>query len=190
MNVVSTSQSATFAGSLYRASLTAKVAAVVLGSLFVAAASQIVVPFVPVPMTMQTFAVMTIGLLFGWRFAALTLITYLAEGLVGLPVFNAGGSILTLIAKPSTAGYLAGFLAGSVVTGWIAERIGMRVWGLALAALIGDVVLFAFGMAFLSLLVGPEKAVLFGLLPFLPGEALKIPLAVAVSFGAGRIVRR
>lgn len=188
MNAVSVSSS-TFAGSLSRSTPAVKIAAVVLGSLFVAAASQIVVPFFPVPMTMQTFAVLVIGLTFGWRFAALTLATYLVEGAAGLPVFNADGSILTLIAKPATAGYLVGFLASAVVTGALAQRFGKGLVGTLAAALVGDVVIFACGLAFLSVLFGTEKAIAVGLLPFLPGEALKIALAVAVARGACRFNR-
>lgn len=189
MNAVTTHHS-TFAGSLARATPIVKAAAVVLGSLFIAASAQIVVPFFPVPMTMQTFAIMTVGLLFGARFGALTVAAYLLEGLAGLPVFNAGGSVLTLIANPSTAGYLVGFLFAAAATGFVAERTGGRLAGTLLAALVGDVVLFVFGVAFLAALIGFPKAVTFGLLPFLPGEALKVAFAVTLTLGAGRLVRR
>lgn len=186
MHAVSKS-SPTFAGSLARATPLVKTVAVVLGTLFVAAAAQIEVPFVPVPMTMQTFAVLTVGLLFGWRFSGLILAAYLAEGAAGLPVFHGGGSLLTILAQPSTAGYLVGFLVGAPLAGLIAERLGRRIGGLLLAAFIGDVALFSFGIAFLATMVGVEKAFAFGLVPFLPGEALKIALAVTVAAGAGRL---
>lgn len=179
--------STAFTRSLASSSRTVKVAAVVFGSLLIAAATQIEVPFIPVPMTMQTFAVLLVGLLFGARLGAAAVLTYLAEAAIGLPVLSGAANMAMLVAKPATTGYLVGFVGAAFVAGLIAERTGGRLWGTALAALAGEVVLMALGVAFLAYLIGAEKAVTFGFLPFVLGDLLKIVLAVAVARGVGRL---
>ncbi|PKR89238.1 biotin transporter BioY [Pleomorphomonas diazotrophica] len=179
--------STAFTRSLASSSRAVKVVAVVFGSLLIAAATQIEVPFIPVPMTMQTFAVLLVGLLFGARLGAAAVLTYLAEAAIGLPVLSGAANMAMLFAKPATTGYLVGFVGAAFVAGLIAERTGGRLWGTALAALAGEVVLMALGVAFLAYLIGAEKAVTFGFLPFVLGDALKIVLAVAVARGVGRL---
>lgn len=179
--------STAFTRSLASSSRAVKVAAVVFGSLLIAAATQIEVPFIPVPMTMQTFAVLLVGLLFGARLGAAAVLTYLAEAAIGLPVLSGAANMAMLFAKPATIGYLVGFVGAAFVAGLIAERTGGRLWGTTLAALAGEVVLMALGVAFLAYLIGVEKAVTFGFLPFVLGDLLKIVLAVAVARGVGRL---
>ena len=111
-----------FTRSLKSASLPVQAAAVLIGSLFIAAAAQVTVPMIPVPMTMQTFAVLSVGMLYGSRLGAITLAAYLLEGAIGLPVFHGFANLAVLMAKPFTIGYLAGFLVAAFVAGWIAER--------------------------------------------------------------------
>jgi len=179
--------STAFTRSLANSSRAVKVAAVVFGSLLIAAASQIEVPFYPVPMTMQTFAVLLVGLLCGARLGAAAVLVYLAEAAIGLPVLSGGDTLATLLVKPTTAGYLVGFVGAAFVAGLIAERTAGRLWGAFTAAVAGEVVLMTLGVAFLASLIGADNAVKFGVLPFLLGDALKIVLAVAVARGAGRL---
>jgi biotin transport system substrate-specific component len=160
---------------------------VVFGSLLIAAASQIEVPFFPVPMTMQTFAVLLVGLLFGARLGAAAVLTYLAEAAIGLPVLSGGATVAMLFVKPATMGYLVGFVGAAFVAGLIAERTGGRLSGSVAAALAGEVVLMSFGVAFLAWLIGANNAVTFGFLPFILGDVLKAVLAVAVARSVGRL---
>lgn len=173
---------------LQDASWAVKVVAVLLGSAFIAAAAQIEVPMVPVPMTMQTFAVLTVGALFGWRLAGLTLLAYVGEGLAGLPVFAGGGSLATILVKPTTVGYIAGFVAAAVFVGALSDRGLLRGPLAAFAAMLaGTAVIYLLGLPWLASLIGWEKAIAFGAVPFLLGDLLKAALAAAVCLALGRI---
>lgn len=182
-----TPSSTAFTRSLASSKPAIKLAAVVFGSLLIAAASQIEVPFYPVPMTMQTFAILLVGLLFGARLGAAAVLVYLAEAALGLPVLSGGGTLATMLIKPTTAGYLVGFVGAAFVAGLIAERAAGRLVGVFAAALAGEVVLMALGVAFLASLIGADNAVKYGFVPFILGDALKIVLAVAVARCAGRL---
>lgn len=152
------------------------------GSALLTISAKLQVPFWPVPMTMQTFVVLVLGMTLGPRLAALAILTYLAEGAFGLPVFAntpERGLGLAYMAGP-TGGYLAGFLASAVLVGWLAERGWDRSFlGTAAAMLLGTAVIFGLGLAWLSGLIGLEQAIASGLVPFLPAAALKIALATA-----------
>ena len=159
----------------------------IVGSALLAASAKVLVPFWPVQMSMQTFAVLVIGAAYGPRLAGATVALYLAQGAIGLPVFGLGSG-LAYMAGP-TGGYLIGFLFAAVTVGWLAERGFDRRWSTALVAfLIGDIIIFGFGIAWLTGLIGFEKAIAGGLLPFLPAEALKIALAMAVVPLAWKVV--
>ena len=146
------------------------------GSLLLALSSKVQAPFWPVPMTMQPFAVLVLGMLCGARLAAATVALYLAEGAVGLPVFAAGGGIAYL-AGP-TAGYLFGFLAAATLMGHLAQRGWDRKIGSTIVAMtLGVAVIYLFGVSWLAYLLGLEKAIAVGLLPFLLGDATKIVVA-------------
>ncbi|MEO3428937.1 biotin transporter BioY [Pelagibius sp. CAU 1746] len=156
----------------------------VAGSLLLWASAKIQIPFYPVPMTMQSFVVLFLGFALGPRLGAATVLLYLAQGLAGLPVFAGTpekGLGLAYMTGP-TGGYLAGFVAAAYVTGWFAQRgFDRRLATTALAALAGLSVLYALGLGWLGVLVGWGKPLLeFGLLPFLPAEALKLALLAAV----------
>jgi len=179
--------SATFTRSLANSNSTVKIAAVVFGSLLIAASTQIEVPFYPVPMTMQTFAVLLVGLLYGARLGAAAVVLYLAEAAFGLPVLSGGDNMWALLAKPSTTGYLVGFVGAAYVAGLVAERAAGRLIGTIAGAIAGEAVLMTLGVAFLASLIGVEKAVTYGFLPFVLGDTLKIVLAVAVAQGVGRL---
>jgi biotin transport system substrate-specific component len=177
-----------FTNSLKSASLPVRAAAVLIGSMFIAAAAQVEVPMLPVPMTMQTFAVLTVGLLYGSRLGAATVVAYLVWGALGLPVFSGGDNLATLLAKPFTLGYLAGFVVAAFVAGAIAERGPGLLRGLG-AVLAGSAAIYAFGLPWLAHMLGGDwmKAVMVGAVPFLLGDALKAALAIAVREGIGRV---
>ncbi len=129
-------------------------------------------PFTPVPITGQTFAVLLVGAALGSRRGAAAVLAYLAEGALGLPVFAGGGGLAYLLGP--TGGYLFGFVAAAWVVGKLAEHGHDRRFITAWAGfLLGEIVLYAFGLAWLSRFVGMRQAIALGLTPFLLGDALK-----------------
>lgn len=164
-------------------SLARKAAITVLGSLFLAAMSQVQVPFFPVPMTLQTLGVMLIGVTFGFRLATATVALYLIEGLIGLPVF-AGFAFGPAVFVGGTAGYLFGFLGAAALMGLMADRGVTKSWlGMGATLVAGQVVIFGLGVAYLTSLYGFEKALEYGLYPFLLGDYLKMVIALLVGKG-------
>ena len=175
---------------LPRASALRDVLFIVGASIFTALAARIAVPvpWSPVPLTGQTFAVLLTGATLGMRRALLAQALYLVEGAAGLPVF-AGGTAGPLVFAGPTAGYLLSFPLAAAVTGALAERGWDRRFGTMLAAmLLGSAVILVSGLAVLSLVVPDERLMLAGLLPFLPGDALKAVAAAIVLPTAWRIV--
>lgn len=160
------------------------VALVLGGSLLIALCTQIAVGF-PVPWTGQTFAVLMVGALLGSRRGALSVLAYLLQGLVGLPVFSHGRAGLAVFFGP-TGGYLIGFMLAAYIVGRLAERgWDRRPAGTVLAMVFGNIALYSCGLAWLACLVHllgqPLGNVLaIGLYPFLPGEVVKIALATAL----------
>ena len=165
-------------------SLAKKAAIVGLGSVFLAVMSQIAVPFFPVAMTLQTLAVMLIGVTFGFRLATATVVLYILEAAAGLPVFTGFANLAELIAKPYTAGYVAGFLVAAAFMGFMADRGVTKTWfGMIATLLVGEVIIFGLGVAFLGYLIGFEGALASGLYPFLLGDTLKLVLAALLAKG-------
>ena len=164
--------------------LAVKAAFVLAGTLVLALASQIAVPMVPVPITMQTFAVTMIGALYGWRLGALTVLAWLGEAMLGFPVLANGAGGLAPFAGP-TAGYLVSFPIIAALVGWLSERgwTGDRVVRSFLAHLSANLLCLAIGGLYLGYLLGAEKAWLFGVAPFILGGVLKSALAAAVLKG-------
>ena len=164
-------------------SLLQQVLLAVAGSLLLWASAKVQVPFWPVPMTMQTFVVLGLGAAFGWRLGMATVALYLLQGGMGLPVFAGTpekGIGLAYMAGP-TGGYLAGFVLAAGITGWLAERgFDRNVLTTGLAMLAGTVAIYALGLGWLGALIGYEKAVQFGLVPFIPGDIAKLLLAAIV----------
>ncbi len=160
---------------------------VVAGSLLIAVSAHIQVPMWPVPMTMQTFAVLLIALALGSRLAGATVALYLSEGAIGLPVFAKGGGLAYFMGP--TAGYLIGFFFAALAVGWLSERgwgrPALRILG---AMLVGSAIIYLFGVAWLAGFVGFEKALAHGLFPFLLGDGLKALLAAALLPMAWRLV--
>ena len=161
-------------------SLPLRVTFVIAGTLVLALASRISVPMVPVPITMQTFAVTMIGVLYGWRLGAITIIAWLAEAVVGLPVLAGGASGILHFAGP-TGGYLVSFPIIGALVGWLAERgwNGNRVFLAFAAMLIGNALCLVIGATWLATLIGWEQAIVHGVLPFVLGGVLKSALGAA-----------
>lgn len=170
-------------------SVLAQLVLVLAGSALLAISAQIKIPLYPVPVTGQTLVVLMIGMAYGSRLGAATLLAYLVEGGMGLPVFAGGGAGWATLAGP-TGGYLIGFLAAAFLLGLLAERgMGRGPVSTALAMIVGTALIYVFGVTHLSGFIGFEKAVAAGLLPFLYGDALKLIVAAGLMPLAWRGVR-
>ncbi|NOT35272.1 MAG: biotin transporter BioY [Candidatus Eisenbacteria bacterium] len=165
---------------------------VVAASLVTAAAAQLEIrlPFTPVPVTGQTFAVLLSGAVLGARRAFLAQALYLLEGAAGLPFF-AGGAGGALVFVGPTGGYLAAFPLAAAVTGFLCERgWDRRFIAMLPAMLIGSLVIFASGLAWLARFVAPDALLATGLLPFLPGDLIKSSLASLAFPAVWRLIGR
>ena len=166
----------------------------VLGTALLWISAKIQVPFYPVPMTMQTFAVLVIGMAYGWRLGAATVILYLAEGAAGLPVFagtpEKGIGVVYMLG--SSGGYLVGFVLAAAACGWLAERGWDRnIVGTAIAMLIGNAIIYIPGLLWLGAVVGWDKPIFeWGLTPFLWGDLTKLVLAAALVPLAWNVLKR
>ncbi|HEX2026162.1 MAG TPA: biotin transporter BioY [Actinomycetota bacterium] len=168
---------------------------VLAGSLFIGLLAQVSIrlPFTPVPVTGQTLAVLLVGTAYGWARGGLTVAVYLAEIAAGLPFAaegEAGATHLTL-ATPS-GGYLWGFLVAATLCGWLANRGWDRNVRSSLGVmLLGNVVIFAFGIPWLaaSIDVPAAEALELGLYPFVVGDLLKLLIAAGALPAAWRLVR-
>ena len=152
-------------------------------SLVTALSAQIAVPlpFSPVPLTGQTFGVLLTGALLGPRLGALALLLYLAEGACGLPFFAGGTFGFARFAGP-TGGYLAAYPLAAALVGWLAARgWDRRPLTMLAVMLLGSLVIFSLGAAWLAYFVGgASHALMLGVLPFLPGDAIKALLAAGL----------
>jgi biotin transport system substrate-specific component len=168
-------------------SLLTRAVVVLIGSLLIAAASQIQVPFYPVPMTMQSFAVLMIAAIGGRRLGAETVSLFLVEAAMGLPFLAGGAGGLHHFWGP-TAGYLFGFVAAAYVVGWLVERGAARnIVTLVGSLLAGEVILFGLGALWLGYLFGASVAWTGGVLPFLPGDAVKVALVASTVLASQRL---
>jgi biotin transport system substrate-specific component len=162
-----------------------------LGSALLTVSAKVQVPFYPVPMTLQTLVVLLLGLALGWRLAFATVLLYLAEGAIGLPVFagTPGKGIGLAYMMGPTGGYLMGFAFAAAVTGWIAghQRDLLALVG---AVTAGTATIWVLGLLWLATLVGFQQAIALGLMPFLLGDVVKAALAVALGTAGGELVRR
>ena len=160
---------------------------VIGGSLALALSAKIQVPFWPVPITMQSMVVLLIGVTYGSRLGALTILAYLAEGVAGLPVFAGIAAGPAYIAGP-TGGYLFGFLLGGVFAGLAAERgWGRTLPRTMLVMVLGHLLLFVPGVLWLAMLFGGSKAIVFGIAPFLLATLLKSGLGAAIVAALWRL---
>lgn len=156
----------------------------VLGTAIVALAAHVSVPMLPVPMTLQTLAVLAIGAAFGSRLGAATLALYAVEGAAGLPVFSPTADGYPGITGP-TGGYIIGFILAAGLVGWFAERGWDRsLPKMLFASVLGGTILYVPGLAWLSTFVGGfAKAIEYGLPPFIMGDLVKAAIA-AIGFPA------
>jgi biotin transport system substrate-specific component len=153
---------------------------VLAGSLLVALSAQVQIPLTPVPITAQTFTVLLLAALYGSRRGVATMSTYLALGIVGTPVFAGGGAGIAHLLGP-TGGYLMGYIPAAFVVGWLSERgWDRRAWSTALCMIFGNVLIYCTGTAWLSRFIAEGSLLQAGVLPFLPGDALKIALATVL----------
>lgn len=164
------------------------------GAIVIALSAQIAIRH-PVPITGQTFAVLLLAALLGSRRGVLCILTYLAEGLLGLPVFAQGKGGLVAFWGP-TGGYLVGFLVAAWIVGALSERTWDRkVLSTVVAMVLGSIVIYACGLAWLFCLAhvfakplsGGVLAI--GLYPFLVGDLLKIALAATLLPSGWKIIR-
>jgi len=185
--------SATLAGAVWpatagQAEWGRRVVLVIGGSLLLALSARLKIPLGAVPFTMQTFVVLVLGMVYGPRLAAATLLAYFGEGALGLPVF-AGGGGLAYFTGP-TAGFLLAFLPAAALLGALAERGWGRTFATTVAAmLLGTAVIFAGGLAWLGHLIGLQKALAVGFLPFIASESAKILLAALALPACWRLLR-
>jgi biotin transport system substrate-specific component len=157
------------------------------GALFVSVLAQVRIPlpFTPVPLTGQTFAVLLVGATLGSTRGAASMLLYMALGAFGLPVFAGGASGMEYLSG-ATLGYLVGFVMAATVIGLLAERgLERSVRTSILPFLIGTIIIYVCGVAWLAIILGSfNKAVAAGLLPFLIGDAIKL-IAASIALPAG-----
>jgi biotin transport system substrate-specific component len=162
------------------------------GTALLALSAKVNLPLPYVPMTLQTLVVLMLGAAYGWRLGCATVIAYLAEGAIGLPVFAGPVGGLGPLAGP-TAGYLFGFVAAAFVTGWLSERGWDRNTAWLFAAMsIGHVIILAAGFAWLAygIELGIGKAWVVGVLPFIAGSVVKSALGATLLPAVWRLVDR
>ena len=155
---------------------------VILGSLALTISAKVKIPFYPVPMTMQSFVVMFLGLAFGYKIGLATVSLYLLEGIAGLPVFSNSpekGIGLVYFTGP-TMGYLIGFLSATVIAGMISSKDNLLKTILKLLVSVSTI--YILGVLWLGTLIGWDKPILeFGVYPFLLAELFKLALLVIIS---------
>jgi biotin transport system substrate-specific component len=165
---------------------------VVLGTLFVATLAQVKIPlpFTPVPLTGQTFAVLLVGATLGSTRGVLSMVLYIALGAFGLPVF-AGGASGWAYLSGATLGYLIGFAVGAYVIGLLAERgLERSVRTSFVPFVVGTVIIYICGVAWLGMLLGSfSRAVVSGVLPFLVGDVIKLLAASLALPVAWKLVK-
>lgn len=172
-------------------SLAWKLVLVLAGSALIALAAQVRIPlpFSPVPVTGQTFAVLLVAASLG-RLGVASVIAYLAEGAVSLPVFAGGATGVAYMTGP-TGGYLLGFVLAAAIVGAAAERAWDRRLATSLLLMfLGEIAIYACGLAWLARFPLPVPLLQAGLIPFIPGDLFKMVLAALALPAAWRLVGR
>ncbi|MBV6638551.1 MAG: biotin transporter BioY [Mameliella sp.] len=171
-----------------------QVALVVLGIAVLAAAAKIKVPMWPVPITMGTFAVLTVGAAYGPRLGLVTILGYMVIGALGFDVFAGSSAEVFGIEymMGGTGGYLVGYVLATVALGVLAragwDRSAPKMAG---AMLLGNVIIYVPCLIWLGMLYGWDKPILeWGLTPFLVGDAIKLALAAVILPLAWKLVGR
>jgi len=155
-------------------------ALVLVGTAVLTASSYVSIPMVPVPVSMQTFAVLMVGALYGWRLGGITVLAWLLEAALGMPVLAGGKGGLAPFVGP-TAGYLFAFPVGAVLMGWLVAHgfdgaRPLRAFG---AMLLCTTLTLAIGGLWLGAMIGAAKGWALGVAPFLLGEVVKSALGAA-----------
>jgi len=175
-----------------QSSLVRNVVLVLAGTLLIAAAAQVSVRLLPVPMTLQMLAILLVGFAYGARLGVATLVTYLAQGAMGLPVFAGGGAGLAYMMGP-TGGFLLGFVLVAFIAGFAADRGATRnlLWAVP-AALVASAAVYIPGLAWPAVAMGTEWSALWSgwMAPFLMGDALKAVIAALIVTGAWAALRQ
>jgi biotin transport system substrate-specific component len=175
-------------------------ATVVLGTLFLVVCSKISVPVWPVPVTLQTYGVVALAAAFGWRIGLATVVLYIVEGLMGLPVFAGAMAGPAYLFGP-TGGFIVSWVLVSVIVGWAADKgVSRHVLPLFCIMLLGDAVSFAFGYAWLVVVLATLKGVaptaVMGaafdgaIKPFIVWDIVKMAFATSTVIGAWSLTRR
>jgi biotin transport system substrate-specific component len=153
-----------------------------LGSLLLTISAKIKIPFYPVPMTMQTFVVVLMGVTFGWKIGVATISLYLLEGIIGFPVFAGTpekGLGLVYFMGP-TMGYLIGFLFAAFLAGYL--DLKTNIFLIFLKLILSVSIIYILGILWLGHLIGWDKPLLeLGLIPFLLAELFKISLLTIIT---------
>ena len=162
----------------------------ILGSVALAVSAHVTVPLYPVNATLQTLVLFALAAAYGRNLAVATLLLYLAEGAMGAPVFTSGAGIGYLLAGPTT-GYLAGFVIAAAIVGHAADagddRNAFRLFGYML---VGEIVILGLGAAWLAFLFGADKALAWGVGPFIVTDLIKIALASCLVPAVWALLRR
>ena len=151
----------------------------IAGSILLAISSKIQIPLTPVPVTLQTLVLLVMSMLVGWRGALGATLLYLFQGSIGLPVFAHGAGLIYLFGP--TGGYLFGFILASIVVGFLAEKGWDKSIILTFVTLtIGTLLIYFCGVIWLAQLKDFNTAIVFGLLPFITPDILKICLGTCI----------
>jgi len=159
--------------------------AYVFGVVALAIGAQLSIPLRPVPISLQTFVVMYIGIIYSKRCALSTVMTYVGFGALGLPLFTNYQGGMEILLSPR-GGYIVGFVFAVVVMNHVREYIKQSFLGIFVTCLVGSVMLFICGLGWLSTFVGVDQAIQLGLLPFIiPGLAKAFLLTAAIRYTKG-----
>ena len=155
---------------------------VVLGTILLTVSAKIKIPFYPVPMTMQTFVVLLVGMTFGYKIGLSIVLLYLLEGIIGLPVFSNSpekGVGLLYFTGP-TMGYLLGFILATFLSGYL--NLNTNYFDVFIKLIFSVSVIYLFGVLWLGYLIGWDKPILeIGVMPFLLAELFKILILTLLS---------
>ena len=164
----------------YSSSNISKIAFFLLGIILLSVSSKVSIPFYPVPMTFQTFVVYFIAASMG-MIGFYSTLSYVTLGLMGLPIFAAGGGIGYVMSP--TFGFLYGMILASLAIAYFSKDLfNKKIIKISFAVFLGAIITFACGIIHLAGFIGFEKAINLGLLPFLYSEFLKIILAIILTY--------
>lgn len=158
-----------------------KLLTIIIATIFIAIFAQITIPLPYIPITGQSFAVLLVAYILGWKRGTIAVLLYLLAGAMGLPVFAEGSSGIEKLTGKS-GGFLYGFVVAAFLVGFLAENTGFSSFKKALGIMaIGTAVILFFGVMHLSMHIGFQKALQDGLYPFIAGAVVKIVFGAVVG---------